>query len=216
MGEAIRNAGTLDLPPEDEAFLAFVRGPFARAAGDVLGRERGTSVVDAIVSKLEAARANLSTLPLGQPSRGAPSARGAEEHYISDEPTLPYGASPAEGRRALEPATLALVETDSGFRDALAELLRARGHQVHLADDVEEVAALAEAHALEVVVASLEPGGFSFASDLRRRLGRAAPRLVLIGGTVALHAPRPGVIRVVPKQLDLSVALAIEGAASAD
>ena len=132
MGEAIRNAGTLNLPPDDEAFLSFVRGPFAQAAQSVLGEDRAAEVVDAVVAKLQALESNTTTLPLGRPPIAPRPDAEAVEHHIADEHTLPYGGQIFEDARAIEPATVAVVEPDSGFRDALVELLTARGHDVHL------------------------------------------------------------------------------------
>ncbi len=216
MGEAIRNAGTLNLPPDDDGFLSFVRGPFAQAAQSVLDGTRAAELVEAIVAKLEATKTNTTTLPLGQVSGGRLETTGPAEFPISDEHTLPYGAQMFEDGRAIQPVVVVVVDPDSGFREAVVELLAARGHHVHVADGAAGVAALADGHALDVVVTNLEPGGYSFAAELRRTLGRATPRIMLLGGSLSLHAPRPGISRVIPKQLDVSLAEAVEQAATGD
>jgi len=216
MGEAIRNAGTLNMPPDDEGFLAFVRGPFARAAVSVLDAASAQSIVDEVVAKIEAAASKVRTLPLGSEDEGVSLAARLEarlaakeaQDAANKESTLPYGAPAA--KPVVDPITMVMVEPDSGFRGALSELLAARGHGVLHAEGVKQVAALVGEHAVGVVIANLDPGGYSFAGDLRIALGRATPQLVLLGGTLTLHAPRPGVALVLPKQLDLSVAEAIE------
>ncbi|MEQ9323733.1 MAG: hypothetical protein RIF41_31510, partial [Polyangiaceae bacterium] len=66
MGEAIRNAGTLNLPPDDDGFLSFVRGPFAQAAQSVLDGTRAAELVEAIVAKLVVGDDHVEGVPVGE------------------------------------------------------------------------------------------------------------------------------------------------------
>ncbi len=66
-------------------------------------------------------------------------------------------------------------------RRALAEALRAEGHEVHLAEEAKAAWAIYEEHhpALVVVLASAEAGGLAFCRRLRARADGEAPTLVV-------------------------------------
>jgi hypothetical protein len=219
IGDAIRNAGTLNIPPDPDGIMAFVNGPLLRAARAHLDSETAAQLVAAVEKRLPTPTKHDQTLPYGEEAgdklRADLAARVAALGDVDGGGTLPYGAGlpgqPGKSRAAnVEPLALALVEPDSGYRVSLCEMLQARGHTVHTAKGVSEVVEIATVYAIQAVISNLEPGGYSFASSLRIELGRAMPPVILLGGSLTLHAPRPGVTLSLPRTLDVSVAEAIE------
>jgi CheY-like chemotaxis protein len=205
VGEAIRNAGTLNIPSDAEGFLRFVRGPLFWAARRVLGDDVAETLVDEIVSEVSSEHDASRTLPLEPVPRkrveAAPTSAGGDKL----EQTLPYGKR--EHRRRHD---VALIDADRAVQKAVQTLLEPRRYRVFSVSDESRVVVLCQQLRVSAIIANLEPGGYSMVNTIRHELGANTPPIVLLGGSERLKRPRPNVTRVLPKVIDEALADAVD------
>jgi hypothetical protein len=201
LGEAIRNAGTLNIPTDRDGFLRFVSGPLYQAAKSIYGPEVAQALVADVARSVAAEAEKAGTLPIHEALAVAPEApTGAAPVQAATnraKETLDYGAD-------LQSVwcDIALLDPTGEREPALRSTLERRGYRLFAATDIKKVTEVCRRRYVHALIAALEPGGYSLAHTLRVELGPQTPPVVLLGGTVALHAPRPGVFKVLPMQLD--------------
>jgi hypothetical protein len=170
LGEALRNAGFVDVPVDAKALHAFAIGPLRRAAVDVVDEAVATALLEALRSRFgwRNTAVGMKAMDSSQPSSSTPPQRisvpVAAPRSTSLRPrvvtTKSFVAS-GQGTRVFD---VAIVDAEPERGESLANALRAGGLiAVHLAD-VDEMLALCESVMPPLVLvphAALDSDGFS-------------------------------------------------------
>ncbi len=201
IGEAMRNAGLLDVPSDAVAFRSFVQGPLRRAVHLVLGEVAAAQIIGRLVVDLSGTASD-GTIPLGSQHAHTPSPprqRAAVKAPKRVASTIGYGED------AKSSVDVAIIGSDPTTQELLREMLSQRGYRLFAVDSVARVVVLCEQIDVEVVLAMAEPDGFDHAVELRAMLGDAAPAVILLSHAAPPPEPRDGVVAVLPKRIDGSL-----------
>jgi hypothetical protein len=217
VGEALRNAGLLDLPASFAELRTFVAGPLWWAAVEVLG----TADADQLTTQLLRVTEGDGdvTLPLGW---SVPTGDGAPEQARTDTPpdsTLAFSRRPAQVTGKTQPyqaqapkvrGDVLLIEPDTSIQERARVLLESRGYRLFALKDASKATLLCSQLTVALVIASDEAGGASVPARLREELGEQAPPVLLLAGKEPPSAPPAGVARVVDRRLDGSFVDAVD------
>ena len=174
VGEALRNAGVLEVPGEG-AFRAFVVGPLRLAAEKVIGVEAAETMMNDVLRSFAQQQQDTPT------PRRAGVVSAPPRHSSSPAPNETLGYDQRQGQRR----HVAFVCDDKDKTKAMRALMKPRGVFV---------LALAEAGAelmcaqlgVNVVVAYRSRGGEELRQKLSAEHGGSAPRCVLLSDDDAL------------------------------
>lgn len=112
------------------------------------------------------------------------------------------------------PATVLLVDDDSGMVDTLGDILAARGHQVNTARSGAAAVAMTETGTYDVVLMDVQMPGLNGVQALRAMKARDASTLVIMmtaytRDEMVAEATRATGLPVLPKPLDVDRVLAL-------
>ncbi|MBW2458778.1 MAG: hypothetical protein JRI68_30040 [Deltaproteobacteria bacterium] len=221
LGEALRNAGLLEMPESIAEFRTFVAGPFWWAAVETLGTADADLLTTQLLGVTESGKD--VTLPHGL---RVPTSGGAPEQAPADKPpdsTLAFSRRPAQVAGKTQPyqgqapkvrGDVLLIEPDTSLQERARVLLESRGYRLFALKDASKAALLCSQLTVALVIASDEADGASVPARLREELGEQAPPVLLLAGKEPPPAPPAGVARVVDRRLDGSFVDAVEQCAS--
>ena len=184
LGDALREAGLLDIPSDTADFREFVSGPLTNIATQVVG---------------EAVATELSWTLMRQTSVRAPSSKAPR----SGPPAARLGRTPLPTAEYTEDlflrrADVLVVDPKSDLLDELRIHLEARDYRV---EHQKKPSSFSRDAPPRLVLAHFDPEeAASWTASAIRGLGDKAPHLMIVADDGALSEPPSHVARVLPRE----------------
>ena len=173
-GEALRNAGLLDVPSDDEAYCAFVEGPLRLAATSVVNEAAGQTLMSLLLRCSPDLTSTLPLVPRRGPTQPAgPRQRHADIDDCNPVSTLSYGD--AKKRRG----DIAILSVDEQVETGLRRLLEPHGYRLFAVNDASRAVKLCEHLHIKFVLVG-NGDGSDTDHKLRQSLGAATPQVVAL------------------------------------
>lgn len=218
LGEALRNAGLLDVPADRAEFRAFAEGPLLHAAKAQLGDESGRQLISAVLQLLLPGTSTLSgTLPLNAPSSGKKTGSAPTGRISKGGGTLAYGALrkgekdaertlPYTGDEQRPRIDVAMLEPDPAVAAHVTAVLERRGYRV-FSPTLDSLVALCQQVTIRLVFVG---GDHAEVLATVQTLGADAPEVVFLSDDIK-QRPK-GVVAILPRDARADLIEAIDAA----